>query len=220
MQESNSSSIEADTITVVPLTRMMQMQHDIAQVISAIVHPLLFPLFVIGTTGYVKSNGNLSFAFTLIMFTMILTSLPVATLVWVQVQRGVWSDFDVSQRTQRYTLYPFALLCLTLIGFIYHQLNADFAVWSVLALVIANVINSIINMSWKISAHATTAAACSTLLWQIIPGWGPISLFLTFMVCWSRIILRRHTTKQVIAGSIVGSLSALISLSLLTKLFL
>jgi membrane-associated phospholipid phosphatase len=220
MQESNSSSFEANAITVVPLTRMMQIQHDIAQVISAIIHPLLFPLFVVGTTAYVKSNNNFSFAFTLLMFTLIFGSLPVAGLVWVQVQRGVWTDLDVSQRTQRYTLYPFALLCLTLIGFIYHQLNADFAVWSVLALVIANIINSVINLSWKISAHATTAAACSTLLWQIIPGWGPISLFITFMVCWSRVILRRHTTKQVIAGSVVGALSVLISLSLLAKLFL
>jgi membrane-associated phospholipid phosphatase len=204
----------ADFTMIVQRSRINQITHDIASAISTIIHPLLFPLLVVAVVSYARQQ-DIQITAMLVFATIALTSLPVAALVWIQVKRGAWSDLDVSKREQRYTLYPFSLACLIAVAFMYAKMGAIYAIWCVLALVIANTVNSIINLTWKISAHATTAAACAALLWLLAPNWGPIAALSVISVSWSRVVLRRHTPGQVIAGTIVGMSSAILAIRLL-----
>ena len=57
---------------------------------------------------------------------------------------------------------------------------------------------------WKISVHAATLAGAVTMLTAL---YGPAllpALFLLVLVCWSRVVLRRHTVVQVVVGSLVS----------------
>ena len=191
---------------VMPTPRLAALRHTIASLVSAIIHPLVFPLVtvVVLSYAYTHSIGN-TIVFTLVA--LALTALPVALVVLVQVRRGKWTDLDVSVRNQRYALYPFTLACLGLLAYVYYRLQAPReAIVSVLALVGANIVNGLINLIWKISAHATTAAACASLLWLLSPGhtWGPPAAAGAALVGWSRVELGRHTKGQVFAGWLVG----------------
>jgi len=197
---------------LIPQPRITKLRRDVANVISSIVHPLLFPLLVVAVVSYNLNHQNLSAAISVVLITIAITSLPVALVVWIQVRRGAWTDFDVSQREQRFTLYPFTLICLAVVAYVYARLGANYAVWCVISFVIANIVNGIINLAWKISAHTTTASACATLLWFLAPAWGPPAAISALLVGWSRVELRRHTVGQVIGGWIVGTGSSLIAM--------
>src|SRR5579875_3371729 len=199
---------------VIPTSRIAMLRRDFASVVSSVIHPLVFPLHTLVVIGMTYTHGNIGKTATYAVLAVVLTAVPVALVVYVQVKRGVWSDLDVSQRKQRYALYPLTLLCLGLLTLVYAWLHAPVqAVVAVITLAAANIINGIINLFWKISAHATTAAMCASLLWQLSSGhvWGPPAAAGAALVGWSRVELKRHTPGQVLAGWVVGTATALLA---------
>jgi membrane-associated phospholipid phosphatase len=191
-------------------------RHRFASLVSAVIHPLVFPLVTVVVLSYAYTH-SIGDTFVYTVTALALTALPVALVVLVQVRRGKWSDLDVSVRRQRYTLYPFTLACLGLLAYVYYRLQAPReAIVSVISLVGANLVNALINLKWKISAHATTAAACASLLWLLSPGhtWGPPAAASAALVGWSRVELRRHTAGQVFAGWLVGIGSSVLAVRL------
>ncbi len=217
MQQSPSEIRNPTAEVVIPAvaTRGALLRHTFAHWVSTIIHPLLFPLVTLIVVA-LSITHNLGETLLLALLSVALTSLPVAAVVWVQVKRGKWTDLDVSQRRQRYTLYPFTFGCLGLLIYLYYRLGApSFAVRSALGLLLANIVDGGINLFWKVSAHATTAAVCAALLWQLLPGaWGPFAAAGAALVGWSRVELQRHTPGQVLAGWFVGASSAVVALHL------
>jgi membrane-associated phospholipid phosphatase len=62
----------------------------------------------------------------------------------------------------------------------------------------------IVTLWWKISIHASSMAGAATMLTAL---YGTVMLptfLLLILVSWSRVVLRRHTTAQVIAGSLLS----------------
>jgi membrane-associated phospholipid phosphatase len=181
----------------------------VAAAISAIVHPVALPLLtlVVVTTTF---TGQLRQGLTLAGAALLLTTAPVAALVGFQVARGRWTDLDVSVRKQRYLLYPVGMLCALLMVGAFILLRAPLpAMVTAITLSLANALNGLINLSYKVSAHSAAAAACAALLWLYAPGWGLPAAVAAALVGWSRVELGRHTTGQVILGWTVGVLSAL-----------
>lgn len=215
MSQVQSNEAGAST-TLLPPPQVGGFRHRFASLVSAIIHPIVFPLVTLVVLSYAYTHSvGATLVYTVVA--LALTALPVALLVLVQVRRGKWTDLDVSVRRQRYALYPVTLGFLGLLAFVYYRLQAPReAIVSVLALVGSNVINGIVNLVWKISAHATTAAACASLLWQLSPGhtWGPPAAAGAALVGWSRVELRRHTAGQVFAGWLVGIGSSVLAVHL------
>src|SRR5215469_797885 len=180
---------------------------DVARWISIIVHPIAFPLLALGTALYLATD-SLSATLGWIVMAMALTSLPITFLVAVQVIRRKWTDLDVSVRKQRYTLYPFGIACMLALTLSYvHFAAPAVAIRSGYALVIANLIDGAINFFYKVSAHATGAAASAALIWLATPflGLAIVAAAATLLVGWSRVELKRHTPGQVLLGWIVGA---------------
>lgn len=184
-------------------------QNWLARWISIVVHPIAFPLVTLFLVAFAETKSlPASVRYTLIA--LLLTSVPIALLVSVQVLRGKWTDLDVSVRTQRYTLYPFGLACMLALAAAFIALRAPgICVRATIAIVLANVIDGFINLGYKVSAHATGAAICATVLWAAVPLWGVIGAVLALAVGWSRVALRRHTMGQVLLGWAVGAGSML-----------
>lgn len=191
-------------------------RYALARWVSAIVHPVAFPLLTLGLAIFFVSH-SVAEAARDVTLAVLLTTLPVALLVGLQVLRGRWTDLDVSVRRQRYALYPFGLACLLALILAYEHFGAPrVAVRTMGAFAIANTIDAIINFLYKVSAHATGAAACATLLWLgASPAWGIAATAAALLVGWSRVELGRHTRGQVLLGWGVGVLSSVIAFALL-----
>jgi membrane-associated phospholipid phosphatase len=189
---------------------------EVARWVSIIVHPIAFPLVALGTALYLATN-SLQSALGWIVMAIALTSLPVTFLVAVQVIRRKWTDLDVSVRRQRYTLYPFGIVCMLALTLSYVHFDAPaIAIRSGYALIIANMVDGIINLSYKVSAHATGAAASAALIWLATPflGLAIISVLAALLVGWSRVELQRHTRGQVLLGWLVGASAMVIAFNL------
>jgi membrane-associated phospholipid phosphatase len=188
----------------------------IARLVSAIIHPIAFPLLSLGVVIYSATTSLLATSRWLLL-AVVLTSVPVAVLVGVQVLRGHWTDLDVSVRRQRYALYPFGLACMLALIFIYAHFGApSAAIRTMSAFAIANTVDAFINFLYKVSAHATGAAACAAILWLgATPGWGIAASAAALLVGWSRVELGRHTRGQVLLGWGVGIFSSIVAFALL-----
>ncbi len=185
------------------------LRQTVAALVSAIIHPVVFPLLTLAAITYHQA-GSYRVALQVCFIAIGLTAAPVAALVGYQVARGHWTDLDVSVRQQRYALYPVGLICALLMTAAFALTGAPHAtVAAALALALANAIDGVINYAYKVSAHATAAAACAALLWLFVPGWGVPAALAAGLVGWSRVELGRHTTGQVLLGWLVGVAGAL-----------
>ncbi|HZC04937.1 MAG TPA: phosphatase PAP2 family protein [Ktedonobacterales bacterium] len=180
-----------------------------AQAVSAIIHPVAFPLLTLAAITFTQT-GSLRTTAIICLVALALTTAPVAALVGFQVARGHWTDLDVSVRQQRYALYPVGLLFeLLLVGALALMRAPQGAIVAALAMTLANAVDGVINFAYKVSAHATSAATCAALLWLFVPGWGAPATLAAALVGWSRVELGRHTTGQVALGWLVGVAGAL-----------
>ena len=187
-------------------------RQEVARWISTIVHPIAFPLLTLGIITE-AATGSVSQALKWVLVALALVSLPVSVLVLYQVLRGHWTDLDVSVRRQRYTLYPFGLACMIALALVYTHFGApQIAVRASISIVVANVLDGLINFVYKVSAHSTGAAVCATLLWCTTLAWGLPGALAALAVGWSRVQLKRHTPGQVVLGWTVGVMGALIAL--------
>jgi membrane-associated phospholipid phosphatase len=189
---------------------------EVARWISIIVHPIAFPLLALGIALYLATD-SLEATVGWIVMAIALTSLPITVLVAVQVIRRKWTDLDVSVRRQRYTLYPFGIACMVVLTLSYVHFNAPpVAIRGGYALVIANTIDGLINLFYKVSAHATGAAASATLISLATPfvGLSFIAAVAALLVGWSRVQLKRHTRGQVLLGWLVGVSAMMIAFHL------
>ena len=115
------------------------------------------------------------------------------------------TGIDVPVRLQRTEPY---LVCVSiyLVGFlILYLLRASLPVSALMFCYAANTfVVSLINMQWKISAHAMGASGPLTLLAMTF-GWKVLPLFsLVPLVAWARVELKVHTRGQVVAGALLG----------------
>ncbi|MGH2518057.1 MAG: hypothetical protein ACRDHP_20630 [Ktedonobacterales bacterium] len=199
--------MQVEQIEVKPSPR-----EEVARLVSAIVHPIAFPLLTLGIITEI-ATASVPLAIKWMLVALGLVSLPVSILVSYQVVRGRWTDLDVSVRRQRYALYPFGLACMLALALAYAHFGApQIAVRAALGVALANAVDGLINLAYKVSAHTTGAAACATLLWFSTLAWGIHAALAALAVGWSRVELKRHTPGQVVLGWVVGVLSTLVAL--------
>lgn len=209
--------------TIKPPIVQQPSHHPWAHAVSLVFHPILLPLVTLLALAYLAWGGTLArldvAALTdsiyLALAAAVITAVPIAILVVTQVLRGRWTDTDVSVRRQRYLLYPFGIACMLATAAAFVVAAAPpVTVRAALGLTTVNVVNGLINFTYKVSAHAATASLCATLLWLAAPLRDPTILAgpmtaAALLVGWSRVALGRHTRGQVIVGWGVGVASGL-----------
>ncbi|BCJ74312.1 hypothetical protein CS0771_38560 [Catellatospora sp. IY07-71] len=78
-------------------------------------------------------------------------------------------------------------------------------------------VTTLVNLVWKLSAHAATVSAAAVLLTAALGAPGAAAWGLVAVVCWARLRLGAHDVAQVAAGVLAGAATAL---TLLTSLVL
>lgn len=183
----------------------------LAKWISAVFNPLmsLMAFFIY------HSAQKLSWVETWNYFWPVFLIVVIPCISWIywNVKRGNYSNADVSDRNQRKTLYFFieAVMLFYLIFFYWKHQSLDLVMLCVLLLL---VIMQISNYFIKSSMHTAFNLFTAALFFAENPFLGLAWLAITVMVGLSRIIIKRHTPKEVLMGAFLAILVSFLYLYL------
>jgi membrane-associated phospholipid phosphatase len=68
---------------------------------------------------------------------------------------------------------------------------------------------------WKISIHCAVASGSVTILALLFGPWLVPAYLLVALTAWSRVVVKDHSAAQVIAGSVLGAVAAVITYALI-----
>ncbi len=132
--------------------------------------------------------------------------LPVLLIAILLVRTGRMDALFSNRRHQRHRIYVIGLFFNVMAMLILSWMNAPAALVAALAAGLVSVVSfTVINLWWKISVHASIAAALVVILHLLYGWWAIPSLILVPTMGWSRIILAQHTLGQVAAGSALSA---------------
>lgn len=182
----------------------------IARWISHIMSPHIVGIVLVSAMAFQFSDDPRSIVLWLALVIPLLVVPPLIYLLWL-VHRGTIEDIYMPNRKTR--LRPLAVLMVWLLGCLglIRYWEAPPVVESfVLAATILVGILSLVTLFWKISFHGAAISAAATTTVMVAGSYAWPVVLLVPLVGWARIRLKRHTLRQVIYGSLVGVLIALI----------
>jgi len=176
----------------------------VAHYVSNILSPVAISLpFVLLVALYHAQNVPMALLSALIV--LFFLSFGPMIYILIGVRMGKFSDPDVSMRSQRVGPFLFGIGS-SLVGFVtlFVTHGPKNLQTLVLITIISGVVMMVVTLWWKISIHASSLAAVATVLTALYGLVLLTSFVLLIAVCWSRVVLRRHTLGQVVAGSLVS----------------
>lgn len=179
------------------------MKHSIAKFISFIGHPLLtIPLFV-AVVMFLFEDFLKALLISLIIIGCIF--LPLSLWMYIKSKNGTYSNFDVSDRKQRFSLFYLAITLLLLaITLLYLTGQSSKLLISVAFGLVVTLVSQIVNWYVKSSLHVSLNIYLAFLVLPINLYMALFFLLMTILIGWSRIILGRHTLKEVFFGAAIG----------------
>lgn len=181
---------------------------SLAQIISFLFNPVMLLIFMPLMVVY-KTTGDIILAFAWTVYTMIFL-IAISFYVIYGVHKKIFTDMDVSKRTQRPLLFTigFVMSIMYLLGLLF--LNGP----KILIIVSCGFIFSIlllalINFRLKVSIHVATVSALFFALAISYQGYYYLTLLLIPIVAWSRLKINRHTLPETIVGACFGILLSL-----------
>lgn len=183
----------------------------ISKVVSIIFHPIFIALYcalimyiTTDIAGSYSVLGNIMFLVLIILFTIAIPCL----LIWYRYKQGKISDLELSERSQRTTVYlqtiTSSLICAYLIfAVLQSYMFVLFFVFAIFSLAFLTVVN----IWWKISIHSCgMGILCGfivflSLFYSVdIVWWLGASILFSGVVMTARCVLNAHTLGQVVAG--------------------
>ena len=186
----------------------------IARHVSNILAPATISLPFIVLVAFYQSQDQLT-AFIYACITLFFLSVGPLLYIIIGVRLGKLSDIDVSRRSQRVGPFIFGIVSVMIGWLVLALTNGPRNLQTVMIItVFSGIIMMAITFWWKISMHASSLGGVATML-TVLYGAVMLPLFvLLVLVSWSRVVLRRHTVTQVIAGSLAGIVLSLVILKL------
>ncbi len=176
----------------------------VSNIISNVLNPLFSLLIFLAVYSYQKSDGQ----FNLINFLLpiVLVVIPIFGWIYWNVKKGNYTNMDVSNRKQRNSLYlfNFFIISIYIAALFYTKQNFDY-ILIIIFLLILLIVMFLSNLFIKSSMHTSFNVFVSALFFTLNPIYGFIWLFLTFLVAISRVILNRHTIKEVLMGAFIAT---------------
>lgn len=180
-----------------------------AKTVSTIVSPVLI-LAVLPYIFVLKTTSSSSTALFWTFFSWIFLLVFFVVLL-LGIEKGYFSDLDVSKRSQRPLLFTFSIgLSLFYTVFLYFLKAPAILFVALFGLIFGLILMELVNRVTKASVHVATVSAFAT---SLVLGFGPfyiISFVLVPLVAWARIKTHNHTKSQTIIGAAMGILITLI----------
>ena len=183
----------------------------IARILSAVFHPFLIAPLSVMIVMWIDL-GSLAQALLWTGVCAVFVILPAFLFLRYNLQKGHYSDADVSIRQQRFGFYWFGTLSMVVCFGVIVWMDGPFSlIAGFLAGLAVILLAQLVNRYWtKISVHAGVAAAAASLMAFFC---GPLAIILALaalLVGWSRVVLARHTPFQVVLGWAVAATGILV----------
>jgi membrane-associated phospholipid phosphatase len=182
----------------------------IARLISNLLAPstISLPFILLVALYHARSVADaLFFSFVTLLF----LSFGPLTYTIIGVRLGKLSDIEISRRSERAGPFLFGISSVVLGWLVLALLHGPQNLQTVLIIAsVSGVLMMVTTLWWKISIHASSMGGAATVLTALYGSVMLPTFVLLILVSWSRVVLRRHTVLQVIAGSLLS-----IALSLL-----
>jgi membrane-associated phospholipid phosphatase len=171
--------------------------------VSTLGHPLLtVAVFILFVTFHLFTYST---AFVISAALIGLVVLPVTVWNYLKTKQGKYSNFDVSIRPQRYSMYLLIIGLLTGITIAFFATNqpVSFCYGMLFALGLF-VISFVSNFFIKVSLHTALSVFLSIALMAITLPLGIAMGIFAVAIAFSRYILKRHTISEIVAGMMIG----------------
>ena len=131
--------------------------------------------------------------------------LPLTLKMYLNSRTGKYTNFDVSDKTQRQSWYAFAIFVLLTVTIILFATGQPRTIsLTVLFSLILLSISQITNYFVKSSLHVSFTIFLAFLILPMNLMLGLLFLCFTILIAWARLSLERHTFKEILAGTIIG----------------
>ena len=196
---------------------------EIAEHISTITNPpiICIPLFAIISLALSFDSGgfNLSEFIVLEVVSLVFASiLPMVIILYWAKKLG--TDKDISNRGDRYTPLIVGIISY-FIGFLiclFFNLD-EFLTVLLLCYSINTGVVLLITTRWKISVHTTGLSGPVGALILLLGPIGAVFGVIYPVLIWSRVLLKKHTMAQAIAGGVQGFFLTVLEMYLFITLF-
>jgi membrane-associated phospholipid phosphatase len=186
-----------------------------AQWVTYLLEPKNWIIATVVAVGW-RAGGvaGLSWGLIAALFAAVLPTLFITR----GIARGRWDDRNVGAKRPR----------LVVLAFIFASVTAGFVVLSVLGapreltwyfgcLLGSVAVLAAITTVWKISIHCAVAAGSATILSLMFGPPLMLTYLLVALTAWSRVELKDHTAAQVIAGSVLGAIAAIVTYAIMPR---
>ena len=180
----------------------------IAKIVSTLTQPpiITIPLFLVICYVISLENGVLNFNKFVsceIVALIFASLLPmVIILMWAKI---INTDNDISNRQDRYVPLVVGIISYFIGVLISLFLNLDnFLTILLLCYSVNTGVVLLITIKWKISVHTTGISGPIAALILLLGPVGAAIALIYPIVIWSRVLLKKHTLAQAIAGGVQG----------------
>ncbi len=176
----------------------------VARLVSNILAPASISLpFIVLVALYHAQNVMRALLYALL--TLFFLSFGPFIYILAAVRMGKISDVDVSRRTERAGPFLFGISSVLAGWLVLILLHGPQNLQTLLIITaVSGIVMMVTTLWWKISIHASSMGGVATMLTAFYGAVMLPTFLLLILVSWSRVVLRRHTVSQVIAGSLVS----------------
>lgn len=175
----------------------------ISTVISAIGHPLLVIAIATMIIAFHLYDRDKAFLVSLVVIGIAI--IPVTINNYTKTRKKVYTNFDVSDQKQRASFFKFSLLVLGIATLVLYFIpgTEEFFLGTFFALMMLATA-AIINIKIKSSIHTSVIFYVAISVYKIYAPATFILFGLGILVGISRLVLNRHTKKEVMVGGLIG----------------
>lgn len=172
-----------------------------SKIFSAIFNPIFSLLFYFIFQFWMDEKKE-NFSQTFIPILLLLV-LPIVFWIAWNVRKGKYSDSDVSNQSQRNSLYFFInpLLLVYILWLYLMENRLDFPILFLFALFVLMMVS---NFFIKSSMHTAFNLFAAALFFKISIPMGILWLGITIIVAITRIVLKRHSVSEILSGSLIS----------------
>ncbi len=140
-----------------------------------------------------------------------LTVVPIFGWLFWQVRKGNYTDADDSNRQQRKGLY-FVIAAVLVVYLSYTYLRTSVVDIVISFLLLLLILLQLSNYFIKSSMHTAFNLFVSALLFTVNVFAAALWLGITFLVALSRLVLRRHTSAEILSGMAIATFVSIVFL--------
>lgn len=192
----------------------------IARILSSVFRPSYYPtvaVLILILFSYL-SIFPWSFKLWLLALVYVFTFCLPALGIFIYRRLHGWSRYELRKRHKRIVPYIISICCYLCLMHIFYSAPVPRFVTAIIGIsLLIQCTCVIINLWWKVSMHSAGSGGVIGVImaYAAIIGFNPIwwlslAIFVSGCVMTSRMVLRQHTLGQVLGGTLIGIVCAIL----------